>query len=451
VVDVYATVTSVDVVGSVLDGKYEISRVLGVGGMGTVYEGRNLRIQRRVAIKVLHSSTAASAESVARFEQEARAAGRIGSPHVVEVIDLGHLPNGDLYLVMEFLEGESLAQRFARTPRAHPGQLAPIIHQLLEGLAAAHDVGIVHRDLKPENVFLQRTKDGDFVKLLDFGISKFTKDRDISMTQTGSIVGTPYYMAPEHVRGAPIDHRVDLYAVGVILYEGLSGRLPYQGDVLPELVFKIALEDPPPLAGLRPDLPSGWIQLVQRAMARQLDARFASAREFQHALSQLSTAPRSIPTPGATLLLDHGTARTWATPRPEDSRPAGSRAGVVLGALAAAAVVLGGGAFFGYRALHRAPPVAASVTTASGPLLAAPAPPSVEPVTVPTLAAAPAFPSTPAEPPSELPEPPPAHIGNPAHGQHVARPPASSASPAASASAEATEPRTPRKLRRKLE
>src|SRR5204862_51288 len=135
--------------------------------------------------------------------------------------------------------------------------------------------------------FLQRAKNGDFVKLVDFGISKFTQDRDMSMTQTGSIVGTPYYMAPEHLRGAQIDHRVDIYAVGVILYEGLSGRLPYEGEVFADLVFKVALEAPPPLASLRPDLDPAWVQLVERAMSRRPEGRFSSAREFQEALSLL--------------------------------------------------------------------------------------------------------------------------------------------------------------------
>ena len=443
--------------GSVLDGKYEISRVLGVGGMGTVYEGRNLRIQRRVAIKVLHSTTAASSESVARFEQEARAAGRIGSKHVVEVIDLGHLPSGDLYLVMEFLEGESLAQRFARSPRAHPVQLAPIIHQLLEGLAAAHDVGIVHRDLKPENVFLQHTKHGDFVKLLDFGISKFTKDRDIGMTQTGSIVGTPYYMAPEHVRGSPIDHRVDLYAVGVILYEGLSGRLPYEGDVLAELVFKIALEDPPPLAGLRPDLEPSWIHLVQKAMARQLDVRFGSAREFQQALAQLASAPRSIPTPGgsgSTVLLDRGTARSWSTPRPDDSgmlAPHRSRTPLVVGGLAAAAALLACGGFLAYRAIHPGTPSASAEGAASTPPIL-PASPRVEPAPEPTIAATPVIPSTPAEPPPTDEETSIPRVVANGRGQRLPRPPASaSATPAHTGNGAALEPRTPRKLRRELD
>jgi serine/threonine-protein kinase len=423
--------------------------------MGTVYEGRNLRIQRRVAIKVLHSTTAASPEAVARFEQEARAAGRIGSKHVVEVIDLGHLPSGDLYLVMEFLEGESLAQRFARFPRAAPAQLAPIFHQLLEGLAAAHDVGIVHRDLKPENVFLQRTKDGDFVKLLDFGISKFTRDRDISVTQTGSIVGTPYYMAPEHVRGAQIDHRVDIYAVGVILYEGLSGRLPYEGDVFAELVFKIALEDPPPLASLRPDLDPAWVKLVQSAMARQLDARFGSARDFQHALSLLAAPPRSVPTPGGgTLVLDRGTARSWSTPRTvESQRPnaQSSRAPLIAAALLATAV-LGGGGYLSYRALHGTMGMPASAAPLPPPPPAAAAPPSVSPQAAPTIASSPALPaiaSSPAVPDIAEPE---TRTVPPGPRQHLPRPTASASASAGTPQAVETGPgRTPRRLRRELD
>src|SRR5688572_4085479 len=160
--------------GDIIDGKYRIVRPLGEGGMGAVYEGENTRIHRRVAIKVLHSNVAEQQEAVQRFEREAQAAGRIGSEHIVEVLDLGTLANGDRYLVMEYLEGDSLSSRIKNKGRITPQELCPVAYQLLEGLAAAHGAGIIHRDLKPDNVYLLKSRAGkpDFVKLLDFGISK---------------------------------------------------------------------------------------------------------------------------------------------------------------------------------------------------------------------------------------------------------------------------------------
>src|SRR5262245_16341105 len=161
--------------GDIIDGKYRIVRMIGEGGMGAVYEGENVRIHRRVAIKVLHSGVASSGEAVARFEREAQAAGRIGSEHIVEVLDLGNLPSGDRYMVMEFMDGDSLGERIKTKGRLPPQELAPIAVQLLEALNAAHGAGIIHRDLKPDNVYLLKSRSGkpNFVKLLDFGISKF--------------------------------------------------------------------------------------------------------------------------------------------------------------------------------------------------------------------------------------------------------------------------------------
>ncbi len=278
--------------GEIIDGKYRIVRLLGEGGMGAVYEGENTRIHRKVAIKVLHAGVAEQSEAVARFEREAQAAGRIGSEHIVEVLDLGTLANGERYLVMEFLEGESLSARIRNRGRLTPQELSPIAYQLLEGLAAAHAAGIIHRDLKPDNVWLLKTKSSkaEFVKLLDFGISKFNQlsgDSGFSMTRTGAVMGTPYYMAPEQAKGArDMDHRVDLYATGVILYEALTGQVPFNADTFNELLFKIVLEEPRPVEQLVPEIDAGFSAIVNKAMARDPANRFANAQEFQAALSQ---------------------------------------------------------------------------------------------------------------------------------------------------------------------
>jgi len=275
--------------------KYRIVRLLGEGGMGAVYEGENVRIRHRVAIKVLHAAVADNRDVVDRFEREAEVAGQAGSEHIVEVHDLGALPNGQRYMVMEFLDGESLAGRVdARGPMS-TADLIPAALQLLDGLAAAHDAGIVHRDLKPENVFLLRSRGGtrDFVKILDFGISKFNlaADNRVNVTRTGSVMGTPCYMSPEHARGArDVDLRTDLYAVGVMLYECLSGQRPFDGENPNEVLFKVVLEDPPKLAELVPELDPRLVAIVERGMGRNRDHRFQTARDFQAALIEFATA-----------------------------------------------------------------------------------------------------------------------------------------------------------------
>ncbi|MEZ4300840.1 MAG: protein kinase [Polyangiaceae bacterium] len=273
--------------GDVIEGKYRIVRLLGEGGMGAVYEGENTRIHRKVAIKVLHAAVASKADVVKRFENEAQAAGRIGSEHIVEVLDLGNLPDGERFMVMEFLEGQSLGDRIKQRKRLATIECAPIIYQLLEGLAAAHQANIIHRDLKPDNVYLLTSRGGqkDFVKVLDFGVSKFSAlDSDMSMTKTGAVMGTPYYMSPEQARGGKIDHRSDLYSVGVVMYQAVTGRLPFNAETFNELVFKIALENPEPAELIVPNLDPAFAQILARSMARDVNARFQTARDFQAVL-----------------------------------------------------------------------------------------------------------------------------------------------------------------------
>lgn len=275
-------------IGDIIDGKYQIARLLGEGGMGAVYEGENLRIHRKVAIKILHSNVAQSQDAVQRFEREAQAAGRIGSDHIVEVLDLGELPGGDRYMVMEFLDGESLSARIANSGGLSPQKTASLVIGILEGLGAAHNAGIVHRDLKPDNVFLLSSKGGqaDFVKIVDFGISKFNAmGGEFSMTQTGAVMGTPYYLSPEQAKGERhVDHLSDLYAVGVILWETVAGKVPFDGDTFNELLFKIVLEPVPELSTIKSDLDPHFVSIVHKAMARERNLRFQSAAEMQQAL-----------------------------------------------------------------------------------------------------------------------------------------------------------------------
>jgi serine/threonine-protein kinase len=278
--------------GQVVDGKYRITRLIGTGGMGAVYEGENLLIRRRVAIKVLHTDTSTSGDAIRRFEREAQAAGEIGNDHILEVLDLGSLPNGDRFMVMEYLDGETLATRIERHGRLTPQQVAPIARQFLTALVSAHAAGIIHRDLKPENIFILRSKAGrpDFVKLIDFGISKFSrpfKEGEHRMTRANAVLGTPCYMSPEQARGASeTDVRSDIYSCGVILFESVTGRLPFEGDSFNDLMFKIALSDAPSPLQFVPSLDPAFAWIISHALARDPNVRFASAQEFADALDE---------------------------------------------------------------------------------------------------------------------------------------------------------------------
>jgi serine/threonine protein kinase len=280
------TTTSNVGVGDLVDGKYRLLRVIGEGGWGIVFEGENARTLRRVAIKILRARADLTADIRDRFEREAQAAGRIGSEHIVEVFDLGTLADGSHYMVMELLAGEDLACRLRSTGPLHPQLAAKIVIQVLEGLAAAHEAGIMHRDLKPENLFLVPTRSGeDFVKILDFGISKFTTPGVSSATRTGAVLGSPYYMAPEQARGIKnVDPRTDLYSVGTLLFECVTGRVPFDGDNFNDLMFKIALSPRPSPLDFRPDLDLDLVPIISKSIQADANSRFETAEQFRDAL-----------------------------------------------------------------------------------------------------------------------------------------------------------------------
>lgn len=276
-------------VGDVIAEKYRLTGLLGSGGMGKVFSGVNETVGRQVAIKVMIGSLVSSADLVERFEMEARAAAQISSEHVAEVYDAGALPTGERYMVMEFLDGESLSARLARMGPMAPEAIFPIMVQLLEGLACAHEAGIVHRDLKPANIFLVRGRRGydDFVKILDFGVSKFSAlGRDDGVTRTGEIVGTPRYLAPELTRGARhADHRSDQYSVAAIMYRALSGRPPVTGETIHEVLTQLISDTPPRLEKLVSDLDAQAAEIVHRALSRKPRDRYDCTEDLLAALT----------------------------------------------------------------------------------------------------------------------------------------------------------------------
>jgi eukaryotic-like serine/threonine-protein kinase len=279
-----------DFVGQVLDGRYRVEELIGEGGMGRVFLAEHVDIGRRVAIKILHPVYGRMPDLVERFRREARAASRIGHPHIVDVTDSGTTEDGSVYFVMEYLEGVELATVIDRDGALDVARALRITTQICRALSAAHAVGIIHRDLKPENIFLTvREGAADFVKVLDFGIAKSSEAEEARgkrLTHPGMAMGTPEYMSPEQAAGRPADERCDVYAVGAILYEMLTGVPPYEGDNFMEILTKKATIDPQPPTAVRPDLPPMVEALVLSAMGRNPSVRPPSMEAFEYELTK---------------------------------------------------------------------------------------------------------------------------------------------------------------------
>ncbi len=282
-----ARASSTDLVGRVI-GKYEIVRLLGVGGMGRVYEGLNTTIGKRVALKFIERDEA-STDAVARFQREAQAASSVESAHIVEIFDAGQSDEGMPFIVMELLRGEDLGHHIRRLGRLELADAFVIVAQILRGLHRAHEVGIVHRDLKPDNIFLlDRDDDELFAKILDFGISKITRrgeGRSTTITQEGTVLGTPVYMSPEQAQALPdVDGRADLWSVGAILYECLSGRPPHSGGTYEQVIVNICMKDVDDIRLHNPIVPAGVASVIAKALTRERADRFQTARGFLDAL-----------------------------------------------------------------------------------------------------------------------------------------------------------------------
>ena len=434
-------------VGRTAGGKYKLVRLLGSGGMGEVYEAQHSIIGRRFAIKFLHPLLAGNSEVVARFQREAQAAGSLENENIAAVVDAGTADDGAPYLVMEYLDGEDLAHLLVRGGPLPVPRAAYIVIQACRGLAAAHSRGIVHRDLKPENLFICKRNDGsDLVKVLDFGIAKLHTGRaGTGLTQTGTTMGTPFYMSMEQARGAKeVDQRTDIYALGVILYEILSGAKPHPGESYNEILYHVLTQEPAPLDSIRSGLPPGLSAVVQKAMAREAADRYASAADLMEelilfagrAVTPLRSQVGLAAVQGATMQSPvslPAMAVSAPTPPPEEpvARPARGRSRVVVWASSAAVVVLlvAMGLWLG---LHREP--RRQAVTAAPSALAAPAPalvaaPTPAPLPTPAPAPAPAAADTP--PPATKIESPPGRPPGRPPGQRLSKHTAPTVAPAA--------------------
>jgi serine/threonine protein kinase len=287
-----------DLVGQVLADRYHIMKKLGQGGMGQVYLAEHVKMGRRSAIKVMNPSMVHDPEAVARFNREAANASRISDSHVCAIYDFGETPDGLIYLAMEFVEGEPLTELLAREGALPVARAADICIQVAAALQAAHDLGIVHRDLKPDNIMLARDRDGaDAVKVVDFGLAKaVTGEADSQkVTRTGLVVGTPEFLSPEQLSGDKLDGRSDVYSLGLVLFNMLTGTLPFPADSVQEAMIKRLTDEPAELIEVRPDLhfPAGLQEILDTALARNRVDRYQSATKFAHDLAAVVGLSRS--------------------------------------------------------------------------------------------------------------------------------------------------------------
>jgi serine/threonine protein kinase len=314
-------------IGQRLDGRYQILRVIGEGGMGVVYEAEHVLIEKRVAIKVLRETFTSRPDVVERFRQEAKSASKIGHPNIVDVSDFGETLSGQSYIVMEMLAGEDLADVLARERVLSPARAARLVFQVARALHATHNKNIVHRDLKPENVYLiERDGAVDIVKVVDFGVAKMNDVETPAgrrLTRTGMIFGTPEYMSPEQALGKPFDHRVDIYALGAIFFELLTGRVPFEGDNFMEILAKHGharvptLREANPSTQVSPELE----RVVMRSLSKEPAQRYQSMGELAADLRNAPEMPSLEPGDALEPPIWALTATAPSTPLPNAQGP----------------------------------------------------------------------------------------------------------------------------------
>src|SRR5215212_6773618 len=304
-----------ELVGSIIADRYHVIRKLGEGGMGRVYLAEHVKMGRMSAVKVMNRAMALDPDAISRFNREAANASRISHQHVAQVYDFGETAEGLIYLAMEYVEGEPLTDILKRDGALPPERAGEIARQTAEGLAVAHDMGIVHRDLKPDNIMLARFRDGsDCVKVVDFGIAKAVNSEAQKVTKTGLVVGTPEYMSPEQIAGDPLDGRTDIYSLGLVAFNILTGRLPWPSKTTQESVIMRLTDRPKRLAEMRPEV--AWTPAVQavmdRALQRDASLRYKSANEFGRALHAAVQGVTTAVPSGSTRVMDDPGA--WVPP-----------------------------------------------------------------------------------------------------------------------------------------
>jgi serine/threonine-protein kinase len=347
-----------NLVGQVVADRYHIVKKLGEGGMGQVYLGEHVKMGRRSAIKVMNPSMVHDPDAVARFNREAANASRITHPNVCAIYDFGETPDGLIYLAMEFIEGEPLTDVLQRVGALPVARAAQIFAQVADALQAAHDLGIVHRDLKPDNIMVSRGRDGaDVVKVVDFGIAKAVGGDEAGqkVTKTGLVVGTPEFMSPEQLAGDKVDGRSDLYALALVFFQMLTGRLPFEAETVQETMIKRLTDEPATLAATRADLsfPPGLQAVLDTALARSPADRYQTVLKFADDVKTIAGTSRtqraSVPptrefADGATQLLDTTATKHVAAKRAAAAGPAASgRKRSLIPVIVGAVVLLGGG------------------------------------------------------------------------------------------------------------
>lgn len=428
--------------GSVLIGKYEILRPIGRGGFGLVYEARHLGLGTGVAVKVLNAEARQNPKTIARFRQEAWTSARIASENVVRVTDIDVLEDGTPFLVMELLLGRDLDRELKARGRLPPREAVDYLLQAATGIREAHRQGIVHRDLKTSNLFLVDDPGGRRVKVLDFGLSKIAQA--LSMTATNASLGTPHYASPEQIRSAKsADARSDIWSLGVISYQLLSGRLPFRAQMAAELIFQIIGTEPPALGAVAPDVPAGLCAAVARALEKKPERRFRTVEEFADAISPFGSpnlvAAISARRPDASVRpVETGPSSTFldsSQDTPPEKRTSRLWTGVALAAIAVLVTLAAGLRFGG----HLLAPNARDRATAA-PTLVAPEPrPAAAPAPASPLVALPA--ATTAAPPATTTTPAPSSVAS-ATTPPAATPPATKPRPATRAPVRPTRGKT---------
>jgi serine/threonine-protein kinase len=384
-------------VGTTLNDAYRVVRLIGEGAMGGIYEARQLRLDKRVAIKVMTRELAVNGDALLRFHREAEITSQLGHPNIISVFDFGTTQSGQPYLVMEYLEGEDLANRLHRKKTLPLRAAVRITKQVASALAETHAKGVVHRDLKPANLFLVRVQGEDFAKVLDFGISK-VRAASTALTNASMLMGTPMYMAPEQAKGeSELDHLIDEWALACITFEMLAGRPPFMGDDTSALLYQVVHEAPPRLSNFVKDLPGEVEGVILRALSKQPGDRFPDVTTFARALEAAATGrplplePRSdadLGVPGVSLTPVEVAPTLAGNPVEFARRPMPATRGprVLVWSIVAVAVI-GGGYGLARGAFRRPQPATATAIGAPAP---ATAPEPADPQPPPTPAPAPA-------------------------------------------------------------